>query len=69
MTRMKKEGNRPQFRSAAKRAAFEYLEMQLSNAHYAFRDNKFKINMLQKEQGQLKRDIAGLQQVMNEFKS
>lgn len=65
---MKKDGNKPHFRSAAKRAAYEYLETQLRNAQRALRDNKFKLYALTKEQGQLKRDIAGIHQVIEEFK-
>jgi hypothetical protein len=65
---MKKEGNRPHFRSAAKRAAFEYLEKQLNLAQRKLRDNKFEIYSLSKAQSQLKADIAGIHQVIQEFK-
>lgn len=65
---MKKEGNRPKFRSAAKRIAYDYLEMQRNNAQRLLRDNKYKLLSLQKEQRELKADIAGLHQVIQEFK-
>ena len=65
---MKKEGNKPHFRSAAKREAFEYLERQLRDAQKKLRDNKFEIYKMAKLQSQLKKDIAGLHQVIQEFK-
>jgi hypothetical protein len=65
---MKKEGNKPHFRSAAKRAAYEYLENQLKQATRKLRETKFEIYRLAKQQTQLKSDIAGLHQVIQEFK-
>lgn len=64
----KKQGNKPIFRSSAKRAAYEYLEQQLRNAQRKLKENKYQLLVLQKEQGNLKRDIAGLHQVIQEFK-
>lgn len=65
---MKKEGNKPHFRNSAKRAAFDYLEDQLKAAQRKLQDNKTKISSLTSEQNELKKDIAGIQQVIQEFK-
>lgn len=65
---MKKEGNKPHFRSAAKRAAYEYLERQLQDAQRKLRNNKLDLLVLIRNQRQLKADIAGLHQVIQEFK-
>lgn len=64
----KKTGNKPRFRSAAKQVAYEYLEKQLNDSQRKLRDNKFKIYSLAKEQAQLKQDIAGIHQVIQEFR-
>ncbi len=65
---MKKEGkNKPHFRSAARRAGFEYLERQLQLAQRKLRDNKYEISKLTKEQTILKSDISGLHQLIQEF--
>jgi len=64
----KKEGNKPHFRSAAKRAAYDYLEQLLRDAQRKLRKNKLDLYVLTKNQRELKADIAGLHQVLQEFK-
>ncbi len=65
---MKKEGSKKYFRSAAKRTAYEHLELQLKTAQRKLRDNRWEIAKLAREQRTLKADIAGIAQVMEEFK-
>lgn len=65
---MKKEGNRPHFRSAAKRAAYDYLESQLKTKIVALRDRRWRLQGIAREIRELKSDIAGLNQVMQEYK-
>lgn len=66
---MKKEGkNKPYFRSAAKRASYDYIETKLKSSQRALRDNKWKLIGLNKEQRDLKADVAALHQLMQEFK-
>ena len=65
---MGKTDNKPNFRSAAKRASFEHIEKLIRDAHKKLSDNKFKIAQLSKENGQLKSDLAALHQLKEEFK-
>lgn len=65
---MKKDGkNKSFFRSQAKRNAHEYLQMQIQTAQRKLRDNKRAILFLTKEQNELKKDVAGLNQLLMEF--
>lgn len=68
MSTRKKEGNRPHFRSAAKRAAFEYLETHLKAAHRKLADARGKLYVVQRDIREAKRDIAGISQVIQEYK-
>lgn len=58
---------KPRFRSAAKREAYSYLEMQWKNIERKIRDNKFELGRLVQAQRQLKSERAQIQQVMQEF--
>lgn len=59
----KTEGNKPRFRSAAKAAGYDYLVSSLKAKQRALSDNKYKLASIQREQRELKKDIAGLHQV------
>jgi len=63
----KREDNKPHFRSAAKRAAFDHIERLRRDAERKLRSNKYDIEKLAREQGQLKNDIAALHQLRQEF--
>lgn len=63
----KRLDNKPHFRSAAKRAAFDHIERLLRDAERKLRSNKFEIYKLAADQGQLKNDIAALHQLRQEF--
>jgi hypothetical protein len=64
---VKKEGNKPRFRSEAKRAGFEYIENEIRKTRAKYAENKFNQARIAREQGQLKKDLAGLFQVREEF--
>lgn len=63
-----KTDNRPNFRSAAKVRAYEFLEQQLQTAQRKLRTNTFNLQSIAREQRQLKADIGDLQRVIWEFK-
>jgi len=68
MSKMKKEGNKPKFRSEAKRVAYAFLESQMRETNRRINENKMKMKAMQKDQSTLKKDLAALYQVMSEFK-
>jgi two-component sensor histidine kinase len=62
-----RQDNKPVFRSIARREAYEYLQRRLKEAQIRLKNNKYEIASLARQQGQLKTDIAGLNQLLQEF--
>ena len=60
--------NRPNFRAAGKRAAYEFLENRLKDAQRKLNSNKYELQRIAREQRSLKQDVAAIQQVMWEFR-
>lgn len=63
-----KSDTKPIFRSAARRAGWELLRGMLLKAQRALSDNRYEIAKLASTQRQLKADVAGLHQLLEEYK-
>lgn len=63
----KRDDSRPRFRSIAKQAGYDQLRDLLKKTQRKLNDNRDQIKSLSKEQAQLKADISGLHQIIQEY--